>query len=246
MTNHVSAVKAFFLPLAMLLAVSATLSSLRAAPPSVAVIREPGAIYLEGVVPKAVKVMVLENASIYYQIDMARYLGTLTKGQVVEIQAIADHAFRVRGYAMQGQVVGWIDPKSLAPLKPEFLDSVKKNAQRREEVQALIERNEVALNMTPDEVSQSLGKPSKKTARVTADAREDVWEFIRYERVPQQVTGYDRQGRLVTETVLVKVPAGKLAVIFKDSLVSELEQSEGVLEKDARIKIVTAPFTIAF
>src|SRR6266576_4940771 len=90
-----------------------------------AVIREPGAIYLEDLTPKPVKLAMLAPAPIYYQSDMARYLGTLRKGQLVELQAVGDHAYRVRGQAQQGQVAGWVDPKNLSPLKKEFLSALK-------------------------------------------------------------------------------------------------------------------------
>ena len=211
-----------------------------------AVIREPGAIYLEDLTPKPVKLAMLAPAPIYYQSDMARYLGTLRKGQLVELQAVGDHAYRVRGQAQQGQVAGWVDPKNLSPLKKEFLSALKQNADRQTEVNALIARNEVAINMTPEEVSASLGKPAKTTSRLDAAGREEIWEFVRYERVPQSVTGYDSAGRLVTRTVYVKVPAGKLAVTFGNNLVSALEQIEGTFARDARVKIVAAPFAMVY
>jgi hypothetical protein len=216
------------------------------AAPSGAVIREEGAIYLEELIPKPVKLAITADAPIYYHIDMARFLGTLRRGQLVELQAISDRAYRVRGAAQQGQVAGWVDPKFLSPLKKEFIDSVQQNAVRRAEVEALIAKNEVAINMTPEEVGRALGKPGKKTSRLDAQGRDETWEFIRYERVPQQTTGYDRYGRVVTGVVYVKVPAGKLAVTFHNNLVSALEQSEGALERDAQVKLVPAPFVVLY
>ena len=214
--------------------------------PTGAVIREPGAIYMEDFVPKAVKVQVTSETPIYYKIDMQRYLGTIPKGQVVELQAVSEIAYRIRGKAQQGQVVGWVDSKNLTPLRPEFLQALRDNAARKVEVDALIARNEVALNMTPEEVTQSLGKPSKKTSKLDAGGRMDTWEFVRFERVPQEVSGYDRYGRLVRSVVYVKVPAGKLSVRFNNNLVTGLEQTEGTIERDARVKIVSAPLVVGF
>ncbi len=218
------------------------------AAPSGAVIREEGAIYLEDLVPRPIKVAVNADAPIYYQAGMERFLGVLRKGQLVELQAIGaeERAYRVRGQAQQGQVAGWVDPKFLAPLKREFVENLKQNAARQQEVAALIARNEVAINMTPEEVASALGKPGRKTARLDANGRQEVWEFIRYERVPQQIQSYDTAGRVVFNTVYVKVPAGKLSVVFENSLVASLEQTEGSLERDARVKIVTAPLVVAF
>ena len=211
-----------------------------------AVIREPGAVYLEDFVKQPVKLATLADTQIFYQSDLGRYLGTIRKGQVVELQAVGESAYRIRGKAQQGQVAGWVAAASLTPLKQEFLDNLRKNATRKAEVDALVAKNEVAVNMTPEEVTKALGKASKKTSRLDANGREEVWEFIRYERVPQEITGYDRDGRLVRSITYVKVPNGKLAVTFANNLVSALEQSEGTFDRDARVKIVTAPFAVGF
>jgi hypothetical protein len=214
--------------------------------PSGAVIREEGGIYLEDLLPRTVKLATVEPAPIFYKIDMQRYLGTLKKGQLVELQAIANGSYRVRGAAQQGQVAGWVDPKYLTPLKPEFIESVRQNAERKAEVDALIARNEVAINMTPGEVMRAVGKPGKKSSRLDANGREETWEFVRYESVPQEITGRDIYGRLVTSVTYVKVPVGKLSVTFQKNLVSALEQSEGTLARDARVRLVPAPFAVVF
>jgi hypothetical protein len=206
------------------------------------VIREDGAIYLEDLLTKPVKLATIQDAPVFWKIDLQKYLGVMRKGQLVEVQAVSDGAYRVRGQAQQGQVLGWVEPKYLSPLKPDFLASLKQNAARKAEVEALIARNEVAINMSPAEVSRALGRPAKKTSRLDATGREEVWEFVRFERVPQEVTGYDQYGRLISNYIYVKVPAGKLSVVFRNNLVSSLEQTEGALERAAQVKIVAVPF----
>jgi len=209
------------------------------------VIREPGAIYLEDFARQPVRIPIVADTPIYYQSDLGRYLGTLRKGQTVELQAFKDTAYRVRGMAQQGQVAGWVNPTTLPALKKEFVVNLKQNAARRDEVAALISRNEVAVNMTPDEVIAALGKPSRKSSKQDAAGREEVWEFIKYERVPQTQTGYDVYGRLVTSVVYVKVPAGKLSVTFDHDLVTSTEQTEGTLDRDAHVRLVPAPLVFA-
>jgi len=206
--------------------------------------REPGAIYLEDLLPKPLKVDVTAEAPIYFDLGFERYLGQLKKGQLVELQAVTDTAYRVKGQAKQGQVVGWVDPQYLGALKPDFLANIKKAAQRLDEVRALIARKEAAINMTPDEVHASLGKASTVTSRLDAAGRHEVWEYIRYDNVPQQTTGYDRFGNPVTSTVYVKVPIGKLSVIFDNNLVTALEQSETNLAKDSQAKIIATPIQV--
>ncbi|MDR3406186.1 MAG: hypothetical protein P4L99_27125 [Chthoniobacter sp.] len=211
-----------------------------------AVIREEGSIYLEDLLVKPARLATVADAPIYYHNDLARYLGTLKKGQIVELQAVTDKAYRVRGVAQQGQVAGWVDPKYLNPLKKDFLENLKQNAVRMEQVKALIARNEVAINMTPEEVQQALGKPTKKTSRVDASGRQDVWEFIRYQSIPQETVGRDTNGNLVSTITYIKVPTGKVAITFANNLVTLFEQTEGSLEKGAQAKIVPAPFIVTY
>lgn len=232
-------VKALLIILGLVLLASP--SSARAAG---AVIREEGAIYLEDLLPRPVKLATVQDAPVFWKIDLRKSLGTMRKGQLVEVQAVSDGAYRVRGQAQQGQVLGWVEPQYLSPLKPEFLNNLKLNAARKAEVEELISRNEVAINMNPTEVGRALGKPAKKTSRLDANGREDVWEFVRYERVPQEVTTYDRYGRLIVTYIYVKVPAGKLSVVFQNNLVTSLEQSEGAIERAAQVKIVAVPFEV--
>jgi hypothetical protein len=211
-----------------------------------AVIREAGAIYLEDLLMRPARLATVADAPIYYHSDMLRYLGTLKKGQIVELQAVGEKSYRVRGVAQQGQVVGWVEPKYLNPLKKDFLDNLRQNAARLEQVKALISKNEVAINMTSEEVQQALGKPTKKTSKLDATGREDIWEFIRYELVPQNTVGRDQFGNLVASVTYIKVPAGKLAVTFANNLVTSLEQTEGTLAGGGQVTTIPAPFAINY
>lgn len=209
-----------------------------------AVVREEGVIYLEDFLRKPIKLQVLQPTAIYYDSSMGRYLGTLSPGQFVELQAIADHAYRVRGRAQQGGVAGWILPRTVSALQPGLVENLRANAKRIEQVKELIARNEVAINMTPQEVVASLGKPHRKSSRIDSGGRGEVWEYVRYERVPRQVQGYDAYGRLVVNYIYVKEPVGQLAVIFENSLVSALEQSEGTLTRAEATRIVSRPIEV--
>ncbi len=234
-------VKATFLALGLAFLSAHVIAAGTAPHAASALPREPGAVYLEDLSIKPVKLTVIGEASVYSQITNGRFLGVLRKGSVAEVLAISDTAVRVRGTAQQGGVAGWVPATGLTPMKPEFIESVKKNAQRKAEVDALIAKGEAALNMTQDEVSAALGKPQKKTSKLDAKGRQEIWEFIRYTRVPQEAPGFDpATGRAVVTTVYVKVPAGKLSVTFENNLVSSLEQTEGA-DVNAAIRLVPAP-----
>ncbi len=208
--------------------------------------REPGAVYLEDLSLKPLKLATTVDANVSSKSVDGRYLGTIRKGSPIELLAVTDTLVRVRGQAQQGGISGWVELRAITPLKADFIDSLKQNAKRKAEVDALIEKGEVALNMTPEEVGASLGKAQKKTSKLDAGGRKDTWEFVRYARVPQETTGYDRNGRLVTTTVYVKVPAGKLTVNFENSLVTALEQSEGTTDVQVAPRIIAAPIVVAY
>lgn len=236
-----SSVKALLILFAAML-----LHAAACAAPSGAVVREEGAIYIEDLLEKPVRLATIADAPIHYKIDLERYLGTLRKGQIVELQAVSDTAYRVRGKAEQGQVAGWVDPKYFNPLPKDFLANLKENAARQKEVAALIAKNEVAVNMTPDEVAKSLGKPKKTTSHLDAKGREETWEYVKYERVPKEVVARDPEGNLVRAVVYEKVPVGKMAVNFVNNLVASLEQTEGTLDRAAQVRIIPAPFLVRF
>lgn len=234
--------KAPFLALALGLAFLTVQAFVASAAPHVSALpRETGAIYFEDLAIKPVKLTVIGEAAVQSQIQAGNFLGVLRKGTVAEVIAISDTAVRVRGTAQQGGVVGWVPAAGLTPMRADFIENVKRNAQRKAEVDALIAKGEAALNMTHEEVTASLGKPQKKSSRLDAKGRQEIWEFIRYARVPQETVGRDVLGRLVTNIVYVKVPAGKLSVTFENNLVSSLEQSEGAPEISGGVQLVPAP-----
>jgi hypothetical protein len=208
--------------------------------------REAGAIYLEDLALKPVRLVTTADASVASRPVDGNYLGVIPRGRAVELLAVSDGLARVRGQAQQGGVAGWVELRALTPLKAEFLDSLRQNARRKSEVDALVAKGEVALNMTPEEVTASLGKAQKKVSKLDAGGRKETWEFVRYARVPQETTGYDRFGRLVITTVYIKVPAGKLTVSFENNLVTGLEQSEGNTDVQVAPRIIPAPVLVAF
>ena len=206
--------------------------------------REKGAIYLEDFFPRPYRLQVLTDAPIYYNADQARFLGTLRRGDLVELQAISDAqgVLRVRGQASQGQVVGWVPARYVTPLEASFVEGLHRSLDRHKQVQAVTANNEVALNMTPEEVTASLGAPGKKSSHADARGVAETWDYIRYESVPRQVSGVDAFGRAVVSIVYERVPVGQFSVIFTDGLVSAIDRSDrDPSSAPAQPKIVPPP-----
>lgn len=229
------------------------------------IIREPGAVYLSDFNVKPLKLKVLEPAPAYFDTAQTRYAGTLRFPQIVQVEALDSNGLlRIRGNAQQGGIAAWVNPQFLEPLPPAFAGNLRKSEERRIQVEALISRNEVALGMTPDEVSRSLGKPQKKTNRADNSGTQQVWEYIKYQLVPQTTYAPVNNQTVVTyppgtnspggtliqnssgygaSTIYVKVPVGKLTVTFKDNIVESLDQSEGTTT-GGQVSVVIPPLNV--
>jgi hypothetical protein len=99
--------------------------------------------------------------------------------------------------------------------------------------------------MTLDEVKASLGTPNRKSARVTANGREETYEYSVYKTIPQYTNGRDSFGNLVQSVTYVKVETGRLTVLFHGGSVGEIQESQGNTPlAGAAIKIVPAPVNV--
>lgn len=149
------------------------------------IVREPGAIYFSDLDLKPLPRKVLRPAACFFDLSMTRYAGTLRFPQIVKVEAVTDTACRIRGNAQQGGVAAWVPFSELEPFPEGLLADLKKADKRRQIVNDLIARNEVALGMTVAEVGRSLGRPQKKSKRADKEGTRQVWEFIKYALVPQ-------------------------------------------------------------
>lgn len=206
--------------------------------------REPGAIYLEDFTPSEVKLTVIGEPPIYKSTLRKDALGLLKKNREIELVAMTDTQYRVRGEAQHGTVIGWVLPSQLTSLDENFVTNLRALYERQKKVEELIEAGEIALGMTIDEVGDSLGRPSRKSSKLDKGGRLDVYEYITYKRLPQYryVTGQD--GRLYQETYYVKVESGKLKVSFKDKIAESIEESEGEPLGDGNVRIITPPIIL--
>lgn len=202
---------------------------------------EPGTITVEGLLPKPVVVKIPAEATIYYNADFQRPLGTMAPGTIVTLVALGDTAYRVRGRARHGDVSGWLKPTDVIHPDPNLHANLKKVYDRQIQVQDLIAKKEVALGMTQDEVGLSLGKPTRTSSKLSAQGRDDTFEYAIFERVPQTVTGRDAIGNIVQSIIYVKVETGTLSIHFKDAIVDSIEEKLGHPLGNGGIKIVVPP-----
>ncbi len=246
------------------LLIAATLLVAAQGLPASPIIREPGAVYLSDFEMKPLRLPLRGATPCYFDTARTRFAGELRFPQSVQIEAVAaDGMLRVRGNARQGGVAAWIDPSAVQGIPDGLVDNLRKAEKRRIEVEALIAKNEVALGMTVEEVQRSLGKPQKRTNRASKEGTQQIWEYIKYDLVPQTTVVptstqvvinpgkgtntpgliVQNTGGLAASTVYIKVPVGTLTVTFRDGIVDALDQSEGTTQ-GGQVSVVVPPITV--
>lgn len=241
------------------LALAASLAPAHAKRP---IVRVPDAIYLYDLGWPALNLPVARaGARAFSDARLTRYAGTLRFPQTVSATAFLSEACLVSGLARQGRISAWVPYRELGPLPANFLANLRQAERRRESVEALISRNEVAIGMTEDEVSRSLGRPQRTSRSANRNTTRTVWEFVRYRNVPQTVMSpyttrathwHPNRGAITTggtffqpATQWVRVPVGKTKVTFENGVVSAIAQTEDN-NPIGRPRIVAPPLRSVF
>jgi hypothetical protein len=203
--------------------------------------QEPGTFSIEGLTPKPIVVRIQAEAPVYSTNKFDRAIGSFAPGMPVTVVSMSDTSYRVRGRARHGDVAGWVRQSDVLSADPKLADKLKKLFERTQQVAELIKNNQVALGMTSEEVQASLGKPSRKSAKINANGKEERLEYAIYEKVPQVTTGRDAFGQIVQTVVYVKVEVGTLSLSFKDGIVDQIEETKGNPLGNGGVKIIPLP-----
>ncbi|HYF36994.1 MAG TPA: hypothetical protein VD994_16975 [Prosthecobacter sp.] len=207
---------------------------------------EPGTMDVEGLLKKPAVLKVLRETPVYTRSVMDRAIGSMAPGTVVTLVGIAEKAYRVRGRARHGDVSGWIRVEDLLSPDPNLIPNLVKLHERQMLVDELIANHQIALGMTTEEVIASMGRPDRKSSKLSANGRDETFEYVVYDRVPQTSTGLDAFGRPVQTVVYIKVETGRLAVNMKDSVVESVEETKGDPLGGRGVKIVPGPIIFGF
>ena len=198
---------------------------------------DPEVVYLAQTLPKPLELKVIKEAPVFSDKDGETKLGTLKSDQTVQVEAITDKVYRVRGQGTRDGIAGWVAPWAFSSKDPEFVARLKELYARQIQVQKLIAENQVAVGMNMDEVSLSRGRPTKTSVRKTATGESGSWEYIEYEDVKNYANEVDpRTGAVYRRLISVtRVEKGKTRVEFADNLVTAIEESENRQGGDVRI-----------
>lgn len=190
---------------------------------------EKGVVYVEEFAPKGIKLKVEKPGWVYSTKQGGRKRGSLKVGIEVELVSFTEKAYFVRGKRDNGiGVSGWVRPASFSSKDPKFVEKLKQVHARQLLVRALIEKKEVAIGMTPEEVSKIHTRPTKTKVKRTAKGQTTIWEFIKYETVSHFNTVRDPYtGQIFRQlTHTTNEEKSKVVIEFENGFASSIEISK--------------------
>ena len=190
---------------------------------------EKGVVYVEEFAPKGIKLKVEKPGWVYSTKQGRRKRGSLKVGIEVELVSFTEKAYFVRGKRDNGiGVSGWVSPASFSSKDPKFVEKLKQVHARQLLVRALIEKKEVAIGMTPEEVSKIHTRPTKTKVKRTAKGQTTIWEFIKYETVSHFNTVRDPYtGQIFRQlTHTTNEEKSKVVIEFENGFASSIEISK--------------------
>ena len=92
---------------------------------------DPDVVYSEEFTEKAIEFLVARPATIFATKKGGRKLGVLKADSKVTFIGMTEKAYKVRGTATHGQVLGWVSPRFLGSKDKDFVENLKKVYERR-------------------------------------------------------------------------------------------------------------------
>ena len=227
---------ASFIALAFLLA-----DSISAAPKKSRIDNDPNVIYLKDHLEDSITLRVAKPTTVYANKNGGRRLGTFKVGTKIELLAITDKVYRVKGQASHAGVTGWVDPKMLESEDENFIANLKLLYQRQIIVNELIAKEDIAIGMTLGEVSQSLGEPTETEVKQTKKGESGKWDYVVTEQQKHYRTVTDAQtGRIFRQlSHITTEEKSRITIEFEHDVVTAITRKEN--KGPGKIRIVPAP-----
>jgi hypothetical protein len=203
--------------------------------------RDPDVVHLAEHVKEPVELQVVKDAPVFSDKNGKSKIGIIKADQTVVLEAMTERAYKVRGQGAKNGISGWVGPGAFSSKDPNFVENLKKLHSRQLEVAALIEEKQIAVGMTPDEVSQARGNPTKTSVKQTEKGQTGRWEYIDFEQVQHYSYRRDPVSGQVFRQLshVTQEEKGKTVVEFENGVVSSLEESEQ--RRGAPVKIIVPP-----
>lgn len=199
--------------------------SLSGAPAQIAPeLREEGVLYFEGNLPHKITATINIETTVYLRRDFQMALAALYPGQKIELIGMSPEGYLVKAEYRNNTITGWIHPADLPTgVDPTLFEEAKKNQARHDTMAVAIANKTVIQGMTPEEVTQSVGKPEQTSSHTDANGTTLTWVYTTYREEPQNTYVMGPFGRPILQTYYVKVPIGQLIVNFANNVVVSIE-----------------------
>lgn len=202
---------------------------------------DPDVIYVDEITPETLRFKVAKEYPVYLTKSGKQRIGTTKVGSVCELIGFNLKAFKIKGHAKHSRITGWVSPQALVCDDADFKAHFQKLYERQVIVKKLIAEKEIAIGMTPYEVEQVYGKPTKKSLRQTAKGSSGAYEYLTYENKEYFNTVIDPSTQQVYQTFshAKNEVTERITIEFSDNAVSviEREKDESASERSPRIVV---------
>lgn len=203
---------------------------------------DPDVVYLAQFMDKPIMLDVVKQAPVFSDHNGKNRLGSLKADQKVQVEAITEKAYRVRGEGLSDGIAGWVAPWAFTSADPDFVKHLKEIYERQIQVLKLIEDKQIAIGMTLGEVEQAIGKPTKTTVRRTEKGNSGSWEYIEYREIKHYTTRVDPVSRQAYRVLshIEQIERERMNVEYEDDVVTAIEESEDRRRRNA-IRTIIPP-----
>ncbi|MDZ4817218.1 MAG: hypothetical protein SGI71_13285 [Verrucomicrobiota bacterium] len=187
-------------------------------------IRERGVVYLEELPDGPPQYKIIEDSAIFAERQLKLVVGSLQKNRTVELLGWSDEALLVQTKSPGKFLRGWITHEAMQLVKTSDLEKWKTFEETRLRHLELIKNHEIDVGMSAAEVLKSIGKPESKSKLKEESMIQEVWRYVKYEKVARYETVADAFGRLQQQIVYIKTPVGTRTVVFVDGFVKAIDE----------------------
>ncbi|MGB0990967.1 MAG: hypothetical protein ACPG32_00685 [Akkermansiaceae bacterium] len=201
---------------------------------------DPDVVYLKEHLERSIHLMTTQSVTVYSSKNGGRRLGSIPAKTKVELIAITEKAYKVKGKARHNTLSGWVSPKLMASKDKNFIANLKKLYKRQLIVKELIAAKQVAIGMTLDEVKAALGKPTETEVRQTREGETGKWDYVVSIEQKHYRTLYDQYGHPYRQlSHITTEEKSRTTIEFEKGLVSAVTRKKN--NGPGKVRIIPAP-----
>lgn len=203
---------------------------------------DPEVLYLENFFTTPLSMTSTRPVPVYASRRGKRRLGNLLAHTPVTILALTPKAYKIKGKAQHGSIMGWVNPHFFTIEKqPHFIEDFKILYTRQKEVESLINNHEVAIGMSLDEVRSSLGQPTQTEITQNKKGQSGSWSYISQKEVKHYRTVQDSRTGMIykqyTHTTVEETQ--RITIAFENSIVTSITRKTA--QPGSNVRIIPPP-----